>query len=49
MNPEFFSLVDVLAERGIKCEFYTNGTLLAAAGAAGHLVATQYQRRQHFL
>ena len=29
LNPEFFSLVDVLAERGIKCEFYTNGTLLA--------------------
>jgi radical SAM protein with 4Fe4S-binding SPASM domain len=27
-NPEFFSLVDILAERGIKCEFYTNGTLL---------------------
>ena len=28
VNPEFFSSVDILAERGIKCEFYTNGTLL---------------------
>ena len=28
MNPQFFSLVDILAERKIKCEFYTNGTLL---------------------
>jgi MoaA/NifB/PqqE/SkfB family radical SAM enzyme len=28
VNPEFFSLVDILAERGIQCEFYTNGTLL---------------------
>jgi radical SAM protein with 4Fe4S-binding SPASM domain len=28
INPDFFSLVDVLAERGIKCEFFTNGTLL---------------------
>ena len=28
MNPQFFSLVDILAERRIKCEFYTNGTLL---------------------
>ena len=28
MNPDFFSLVDILAERGIKCEFFTNGTLL---------------------
>ncbi len=27
-NPQFFSLVDILAERHIKCEFYTNGTLL---------------------
>ena len=30
MNPQFFSFVDLLAERGIKCEFYTNGTLLTA-------------------
>jgi pyrroloquinoline quinone biosynthesis protein E len=30
MNPEFFSLVDILADRGIKCEFFTNGTLLTA-------------------
>jgi radical SAM protein with 4Fe4S-binding SPASM domain len=30
MNPQFFSLVDILAERGIKCQFYTNGTLLTA-------------------
>lgn len=28
MNPQFFSLVDILAERRIKCELYTNGTLL---------------------
>ena len=28
VNPYFFALVDVLAERGIDCEFYTNGTLL---------------------
>ena len=28
LNPDFFSLVDMLAERGIRCEFYTNGTLL---------------------
>lgn len=28
VNPDFFELVDVLAERGIACEFYTNGTLL---------------------
>ncbi len=28
MNPHFFSLVDILAERRIKCEFFTNGTLL---------------------
>lgn len=28
VNPRFFELVDVLAERGIRCEFYTNGTLL---------------------
>lgn len=28
MNPQFFSLVDILAERRIKCQFYTNGTLL---------------------
>ena len=29
LNPDFFSLVDILAKRRIKCEFYTNGTLLA--------------------
>jgi len=29
LNPDFFSLVDALAERGIQCEFYSNGTLLA--------------------
>ena len=28
INPRFFSLVDLLAGRGILCEFYTNGTLL---------------------
>ena len=28
MNPQFFSLVDILTERRIKCDFYTNGTLL---------------------
>jgi radical SAM protein with 4Fe4S-binding SPASM domain len=28
VNPSFFELVDILAERGIRCEFYTNGTLL---------------------
>ena len=28
LNPKFLSLVDILAERRIKCEFYTNGTLL---------------------
>ncbi len=27
-NPSFIELVDILAERGIKCHFYTNGTLL---------------------
>jgi radical SAM protein with 4Fe4S-binding SPASM domain len=31
MNPEFFSLVDLLAERKIQCEFFTNGTLLTEA------------------
>ena len=30
MNPQFFSLVDILAERKIQCEFHTNGTLLGA-------------------
>ena len=29
-NPQFFSLVDILAERKIRCEFHTNGTLLGA-------------------
>jgi radical SAM protein with 4Fe4S-binding SPASM domain len=28
-NPRFFELVDVLAERNIQCQFYTNGTLLS--------------------
>jgi radical SAM protein with 4Fe4S-binding SPASM domain len=28
VSPHFFSLVDILAERGIKCVFFTNGTLL---------------------
>jgi pyrroloquinoline quinone biosynthesis protein E len=31
MNPQFFSLVDILAERKIQCEFFTNGTLLTEA------------------
>jgi pyrroloquinoline quinone biosynthesis protein E len=31
MNPQFFSLVDILAERKIRCEFFTNGTLLTEA------------------
>jgi len=28
VNPQFFLLVDLLAERGIRCAFFTNGTLL---------------------
>ena len=28
VNPRFFELVDVLSERRIQCQFYTNGTLL---------------------
>ena len=28
VNPQFFALVDILAERRIWCQFYTNGTLL---------------------
>ena len=28
LNPDFFSLVDVLSDGGIKCDFITNGTLL---------------------
>ena len=28
MNPQFFQMVDILAERGILCEFYSNGSLL---------------------
>jgi len=28
VNPHFFSLVDILAGRGVKCDFITNGTLL---------------------
>ncbi len=31
INPAYFSLVDILAERKIRCEFYTNGTLLTEA------------------
>ena len=31
MNPQFFQMVDVLADRGIRCEFYTNGSLLTPA------------------
>jgi radical SAM protein with 4Fe4S-binding SPASM domain len=30
VNPEFFALVDILAEHGIHCVFFTNGTLLSA-------------------
>ena len=30
VNPEFFALVDILAERGVRCVFFTNGTLLSA-------------------
>ena len=29
LNPHFFSLVDLLAERGTSCHFFTNGTLLS--------------------
>jgi radical SAM protein with 4Fe4S-binding SPASM domain len=29
MNPRFFAMVDILAERDIRCEFYSNGSLLA--------------------
>jgi radical SAM protein with 4Fe4S-binding SPASM domain len=28
LNPSFFPMVDLLAQRGIRCEFYTNGTML---------------------
>ena len=28
LNPDFFAMADILAERGIRCEFYTNGTML---------------------
>ena len=31
LNPGFFSAVDMLAERGMKCGFFTNGTLLTLA------------------
>jgi radical SAM protein with 4Fe4S-binding SPASM domain len=31
INPAYFALVDILAERKIRCEFYTNGTLLTEA------------------
>lgn len=30
VNPEFFSLADILAGRGIPCDFITNGTLLTS-------------------
>jgi radical SAM protein with 4Fe4S-binding SPASM domain len=30
INPDFLKLVDILAERGILCTFFTNGTLLTA-------------------
>lgn len=29
INPHFLELVDILAQRGIECTFFTNGTLLA--------------------
>ncbi len=28
LNPSFFPMVDLLAQRGIGCKFYTNGTML---------------------
>lgn len=28
VNPDFFSLIDILAERRINCGFFTNGTML---------------------
>jgi radical SAM protein with 4Fe4S-binding SPASM domain len=37
-NPRFFELVDVLAGRNIRCQFYSNGTLLSAR-AAGEILA----------
>lgn len=30
LNPHFFSLVDILAERDIACDFYSNGTLISS-------------------
>ena len=30
INPNFLTLVDILAERGTRCTFFTNGTLLTA-------------------
>jgi radical SAM protein with 4Fe4S-binding SPASM domain len=30
INPNFLTLVDILAERGMGCTFFTNGTLLTA-------------------
>lgn len=38
VNPEFFSLVDILAEHGIPCDFITNGTLLTAQ-ACEHILS----------
>ena len=31
LNPQFFPMVNILAERDIRCEFYTNGSLLTPA------------------
>ena len=31
LNPEFCSMADILAERGTRCELYTNGSLLTPA------------------
>ncbi len=36
-NPHFFELVDILAGRGIQCQFYTNGTLLIPRNRAAIL------------
>jgi len=38
LNPEFFSLTDILAERGIPCDFITNGTLLTSQ-AGDHILS----------
>jgi radical SAM protein with 4Fe4S-binding SPASM domain len=31
LNPNFFAMIDILAEKGIRCEFNTNGSLLKPA------------------